>query len=161
MKTKVKKREEKDITFIRGNSREGASHGRLVPLHLPLLGFCFFSFLFFFFCIINLYCILQEEYPIKLWEKKKRFWSLVSNGNMNYYKSIQIEFLKLFAAKKDLSGRIIFSQISPLHMKPFVAATCRATCHPTYRQGVTCRLDVLQRHVAKANFPFVNGPCHF
>ena len=73
MKTKVKKREEKDITFIRGNSREGGSHGTIVPLHLPLLGFCFFSFLFFFFfCIINLYCILQEEYPIKLWGKKKR-----------------------------------------------------------------------------------------
>ena len=39
------------------------------PLHPPLLGFCFFSF--FFCCIINLYCILQEEYPIKLWKKKK------------------------------------------------------------------------------------------
>ena len=46
-------------------------------------------------------------------------------------------------------------------MKLFVAATCRATCHPTFRQGVICRRDVLQPHVAEANFPFVNGPCHF
>ena len=36
-------------------------HGTLVPLHLPLLGFCFFS-LGGGGYIINLYCILQEEY---------------------------------------------------------------------------------------------------
>ena len=31
----------------------------------------FFSFhIFFLCCIINLYCILQEEYPIKRWERK-------------------------------------------------------------------------------------------
>ena len=48
----------------------GASHGTLGPLHLPLLGFCFFSLLFFVCCITNLYCILQEECPIKLWGKK-------------------------------------------------------------------------------------------
>ena len=29
----------------------------------------FFSY-FFLCCIMNLYCILQEEYPIKRWEKK-------------------------------------------------------------------------------------------
>ena len=33
--------------------------------------FLFFSFFFFECYIINLYCILQEEYPIKLWKKKK------------------------------------------------------------------------------------------
>ena len=34
--------------------RGGASHGTLVPLHLPILCFCFFfSFLFFFFvCVV-------------------------------------------------------------------------------------------------------------
>ena len=52
-------------------SRGGASHRTLVPLHLPLLGFCFFSF-FCVCCIINVYCILQEEYRIKRWKKKNK-----------------------------------------------------------------------------------------
>ena len=45
----------------------------LVPLHLPLWVFAsFFLFFSFFFlsCIVNLYCMLKEEYPIKLWKKK-------------------------------------------------------------------------------------------
>ena len=71
MKTKVKKREEKDITFIRGNSREDASHGTLVPLHLPLLGFCFFSFLFFFL-YYKFILYITRGVPNKAVGKKKR-----------------------------------------------------------------------------------------
>ena len=43
----------------------------LVPLHLPLLGFCFFFFCVWVCvcCITNLYCISLEEHPIKLWKK--------------------------------------------------------------------------------------------
>ena len=61
--------------------RGGASHGTLVSLHLPLLGFFFIFFVCVFLCvcvcvcvcvccIINLFCISQEEHPIKLWKKK-------------------------------------------------------------------------------------------
>ena len=53
-------------------------------------------------------------------------------------------------------GRKIFSEISPVHMKPFVAAACRATCHLTCRQGVICRRDVLQR-CRQGKFPFRKG----
>ena len=57
----------------------GASHGTLVPLHLPLLGFCFF-FCVCVCCITNLYCISLEEHPIKLWKKKIPTISMVLKG---------------------------------------------------------------------------------
>ena len=42
----------------------------LVPLHLPLLGLCFFFCVCVCVCCItNLDCILLEEHPIKLWKK--------------------------------------------------------------------------------------------
>ena len=48
----------------------GGSHGALVTLHLPLLGFASFLFFLFFSFFFVLYYkfifILQEEYPIKL-----------------------------------------------------------------------------------------------
>ena len=61
----------------------------------------FFSFLFFYYKFI-LY--ITREVPNKAVEKNMRFWSLLSNGNKNYYESIQIEFLKLFAAKTRFVG---------------------------------------------------------
>ena len=46
--------------------------GRQSCCTYPFWVFASFFFSFFFLCcIINLYCILQEEYPIKLWEKKQ------------------------------------------------------------------------------------------
>ena len=50
-------------------SRGGASHRTLVPLHLPLLGFCFFSF---FVCVLYYKCILYitRVVPNKAVEKK-------------------------------------------------------------------------------------------
>ena len=129
MKTTVKKRGKKNITFIRWNSTSGASHGMLVPLHLPLLGFCFFSFLFFFF-YYKFILYITREVPNKAVEKNMRFWSLLSNGNKNYYESIQIEFLKLFAAKTRFVGEnYIFTDFcttqSHLSLRPVVQLVTR------------------------------------
>ena len=80
----------------------------------------------------------------------RRKISIVSMTTWITTQSIQIHF----CGEKDFLGRKIFSQISPVHVKLLVAAMCRATCHPTCRQGVICRRFVLQRHVAKDKFPF-------
>ena len=78
------------IKYNYSDFRGGASHGTLVPLHLPLLGFCFFFFLFCFCfcffcfcvcCIINLHCLSLEEHPIKLW---KQYFSYRWPASCNY-----------------------------------------------------------------------------
>ena len=56
----------------------GASHGTLVPLHLPLLGFCFF------FCVCVLYykfiLYITRGAPNKAVEKKIPTISMVLKG---------------------------------------------------------------------------------
>ena len=103
MKTTVKKRGKK-YYFYQMKFYERCLAWDVSPFAPTPFGFLLLFFSFFFFFIINSYCILQEEYPIKLWKKNMRFWSLLSNGNKNYYESIQIEFLKLFAAKTRFVG---------------------------------------------------------
>ena len=102
MKTTVKKRGKKyyfyQMKFYKRCLAWDVSPFAPTPFGFLLL---FFSFFFFYYKFI-LY--ITRGVPNKAVEKNMRFWSLLSNGNKNYYESIQIEFLKLFAAKTRFVG---------------------------------------------------------
>ena len=56
-------------------SRGGASHGTLVPLHLTLLGFCFFFFVSVCVCVcvcvvLQIYIVFTRGAPNKAVKKK-------------------------------------------------------------------------------------------
>ena len=119
----------------------------------------FFSFFFFFYYKFILY--ITRGVPNKAVEKKYEILIVAKQWQQKLLRINSDWISKTFCGKNKICRRELYFHRFLHYTKPFVAATCRATCHSTCRQGVTCRLDVLQRHVAKANFPFVNGSCHF
>ena len=158
MKTTVKKREKKILLL--SNEILGAvpRMGRWSRCTYPFWVFASFLFFFLYYKFI-LY--ITRGAPNKAVEKKYEILIVAKQWQHELLRINSDWISKTFCGKNKICRRELYFHRFLHYTKPFVAAIFRATCHSTCRQGVTCRLDVLQRHVAKANFPFVNGSCHF